>query len=267
MNFRRPFIVAALLGATLLAGCATTDMRAPIDDDPWEGLNRHTYAFNRGLDKALIKPIAQGYEAVTPEPVRQGIGNALTNLRFPVTIINLLLQGKIKDTGIALGRFALNSTFGLAGLVDVATIEGVPNYQEDFGQTLAVWGWQDSNYLVLPLLGPSTTRDALATYPERWTDGVAVLIQEENLYWLLGLNIIHQRSTFLSRENTLLDANDEYAFVRDAYLQRRDFLIKDGQTELPDYDEYLLDEEEFDDDYDADADNPVVTTAPDPVRQ
>lgn len=231
----------------VLAGCATNGHRAPHPEDPWEGFNRGTYAFNRGLDKAIVKPLAQGYKAITPEPLRKGISNVFANLRFPVTIVNLLLQGKLKDTGIALGRFVLNSTFGLAGLVDVATREGIPNYNEDFGQTFAVWGWENSNYLMLPLFGPSTLRDGIGLVPENWTNGVNIIVNETDTYWLLGANIISLRADFLSREGVLDDADDEYAFIRDAYLQRRDFLIKDGETELPDYDEYLLDDEEFDD--------------------
>lgn len=243
--------LAIICCIALLSACTTYEKRAPMAEDPWENFNRNTYAFNRGLDKEIIRPIAKGYKAVTPEPLRQGIGNALRNLSFPVTIINLLLQGKIKDTGIALGRFALNSTFGIGGLFDIATTEGIPNYREDFGQTLGVWGWDNSNYLVLPFLGPSTVRDGIGVAPEQWTDGVSILVQEENLYWLMGLNLVHLRSTFLSQEGALEDADDEYSFVRDAYLQRRDFLIKDGETDLPDYDEYLLDEEEFEEEFDS----------------
>lgn len=239
----RIFAVAFL--TLFLTACASSSgQRSPSPQDPWEGFNRGTYAFNRGLDKVLLKPLAQGYKAVTPDPLRQGINNALTNLRFPVTIINLLLQGKLKDSGIALGRFAFNSTFGLGGLVDVATREGIPNYNEDFGQTFAVWGWENSNYIMLPFFGPSTLRDGIGIVPELWTDGVSVIVSQTNEYWLLGLNIVNSRSNFLSREDALKDATDEYAFIRDAYLQRREFLIKDGENELPDYDDFLLDEEE-----------------------
>jgi len=241
--------VPLLLALTLLAGCAANGgQRAPVPEDPWEGFNRGAYAFNRGLDKALVRPVAQGYKAITPKPLRQGIGNALRNLAFPVTIVNLLLQGKVKDTGIALGRFALNSTFGLGGLVDVATREGIPNYSEDFGQTFAAWGWENSNYLVLPFFGPSTVRDGLGIAPEQWTSGINIIVRETDAYWLLGANVISLRAEFLTRDSVLDDATDEYAFVRDAFLQRREFLINDGETDLPDYDEYLLDDEEFEDD-------------------
>lgn len=246
-------IIAVVFLTVFLTACASSGgQRSPSPKDPWEGFNRGTYAFNRGLDKVLLKPLAQGYKAVTPDPLRQGINNALTNLRFPVTIVNLLLQGKLKDTGIALGRFAFNSTFGLGGLVDVATREGIPNYNEDFGQTFAVWGWENSNYIMLPFFGPSTLRDGIGIVPELWTDGVSVIVSETNEYWLLGLSIINSRSNFLSREDVLKDATDEYAFIRDAYLQRREFLIKDGENELPDYDDFLLDEEEAYDDSNVD---------------
>lgn len=238
--------VVSLLAAIMLAGCAASEKRAPAPEDPWEGFNRGVYTFNRGLDKAIMKPLAQGYKAVTPDLLEEGISNALYNLRFPVTIVNLLLQGKLKDTGIALGRFALNSTFGIGGLIDVATIEGVPNYNEDFGQTFATWGWDNSNYLMLPLFGPSTLRDGIGLVPELWTDGVSIIVSETDEYWLLGLSFVERRAAFLSREDALKDADDEYAFIRDAYLQRRDYLIKDGETELPDYDDFLLEDEDFD---------------------
>lgn len=240
-------IISAILVVFLLAGCASTEQRSPHPKDPWEGFNRSMYNVNRGLDKAIMKPLAQGYKAVTPDFLEEGISNALANLRFPVTIVNLLLQGKLEDTGIALGRFVLNSTFGIGGLVDVATREGIPNYSEDFGQTFAVWGWENSNYLMIPLLGPSTLRDGIGIVPELWTDGVSIIVNQTDHYWLLGLNFVERRAAFLSREGALDDADDEYAFIRDAYLQRRDFLIKDGETELPDYDDFLLDDEEFDD--------------------
>ncbi|NIQ93191.1 MAG: VacJ family lipoprotein, partial [Desulfuromonadales bacterium] len=142
--------------------CATqpTTLTDP-ERDPWEGYNRKVHAFNTGLDRALLRPIARGYDKVMPDAPQRGVRNFFRNLSWPVDFVNLLLQGRVKDSVTQTGRFLFNSTFGLLGFFDLATREGIPDYGEDFGQTMAVWGWEDSRYFVLPFLGPRTVRDTL----------------------------------------------------------------------------------------------------------
>lgn len=236
--------VLTLCAVLLVAGCATT--AAPPDErdpaDPWEPFNRNMYAFNRGLDRAIVRPVARGYVKATPEPVRDGIGNFLTNIRYPVVILNLLLQGRGGDAGRALERFVFNTTAGVLGFFDFASHAGMPRYDEDFGQTFAVWGWEDSRYLVLPLLGPSTVRDGLGQPFDAYTNFIWRYAVEETRYVLLAVNVVHLRARFLPQEDALEDAFDEYIFVRDAWLQRREHRIREGETELPDYEEFLEDD-------------------------
>jgi len=237
-------ILALLVG--LLAGCASTSgQRDPRDPrDPWEGFNRGAFKFNSGLDKVIVRPIAKAYHYVTPDLLEQGIENIVTNLSYPVTIVNLFLQGKFKDSGVALGRFVLNSTFGLGGLFDPATIEGIPRHNEDFGQTFAVWGWRDSPFLMLPFLGPSTLRDGLGIVPELYSDGVSIASNKFERYEPLAADVLTLRVNLFDLDDDLEAAADPYLLVRDAYLQSREFDIDDGEADLPDYDDFLDDLEE-----------------------
>lgn len=234
------------LAACLLAACATTapppDKRDPVD--PWEPYNRNMYAFNRALDKAIIRPIAIGYERVVPDPVETGVTNFFDNLQSLPTMINLTLQGRPGDTLKTLVRFTMNSVFGLAGFFDVATRSGVPKFEEDLGQTLAVWGWEDSRYFVLPFLGPSTLRDGLARPVDTYSD---VLWREavKGREYGVAVNLVQMRANLLGREEQLEDAFDEYLFVRDAWLQNREFKIT-GESATPDYDSFLEDDYEED---------------------
>ncbi|MDT8410206.1 MAG: VacJ family lipoprotein, partial [Wenzhouxiangellaceae bacterium] len=170
MNVRSLITTAA--AAFVLAACATSapppDQRDP--SDPWEPYNRNIYKFNRTLDKAIVKPIAEGYEYVVPDPVETGITNFFTNLKSLQTMINLTLQGRPADTGRMLERFFVNTVFGLAGFFDVASKGGLPSFDEDFGQTMAVWGWKNSRYFVIPFLGPSTVRDGLGQPVDIYAD-------------------------------------------------------------------------------------------------
>lgn len=226
------------LSASLLAGCVTvTGERDP--QDPWESFNRGAFNFNQGLDKAIVRPIAKGYHYVTPDFLEQGIENFTDNLSYPVTIVNLLLQGKFPEFGQALGRFVLNSTFGVGGLLDPATIEGIPRHDEDFGQTFAAWGWKDSPFLMLPLLGPSTLRDGFGLVPAYFTDGVSIASNEFDRYEPLVGDVLTLRVNLFDFDDDLKEAADPYLLVRDAYLQSREFDINDGETELPDYEDFL----------------------------
>lgn len=239
MNFQKVLIV---LSVALLTACATTapppEERHPRD--PWEPYNRNMYAFNRSVDKAVFRPVARGYKAITPDPVETGISNVFENLMGVPNMLNLLLQGRPTDT-VKMGmRFVMNTVFGLGGIFDVATRSGVPQFDEDFGQTLGVWGWEDSRYFMLPFLGPSTVRDSAARIPDRYPNLPWRRLTDARWY-IVGLDIIQLRASLLPREEQLESAFDEYLFVRDAWLQNRDFKIH-GETATPDYEAFLEDE-------------------------
>ncbi|MDA3933084.1 MAG: VacJ family lipoprotein [Gammaproteobacteria bacterium] len=229
--------------AIMLSACAGQgETRSePHPDDPWEGFNRGVWTFNRSLDKAIMRPAAQAYHYVTPNFLEQGISNVVDNFRYPTTIVNLLLQGKFKEFGISIGRLLLNTTFGLGGLVDVATIEGVPKYEEDFGQTFATWGWKESPYLMLPFFGPSTIRDGIGLVPELYSDGISTTLRESDAFWPLPVSLVSDRTNLLKRDEDIDNAADDYLLVRDAWLQNRRYKISDGNNELPDY-EFFLEE-------------------------
>lgn len=224
----------AAIAIAALAGCST--MRSPDPRDPWEGLNRATFEFNDGLDRAVIRPVAEGYRFVMPTPARTAVTNFFSNLKDPWIAINQLLQGKPRLAIDDLGRFVWNSTIGLLGLIDVATDMGLPKHNEDFGQTMAVWGIDSGPYLVLPILGPSSARDGVGLIPDayaylpwqipKWADF------DHRVTWqwsLTGLDLVQLRADLLDATNVLEEAAlDRYAFVRDAYFQRRRFLIYDG---------------------------------------
>lgn len=235
-------VLTISLLALLLTACATTapppDQRDP--QDPWEPYNRNMYKFNRSLDKAIFRPVATGYEAVVPDPVETGVTNFFENLKSLPVMFNLTLQGRPGDTVKMMVRFTMNSVFGLAGFFDVATRSGVPNYDEDLGQTFAVWGWEDSRYFVLPFLGPSTLRDGLAMPVDAYWD---LLWREaiDGREYGIAVELVQTRANLLPREDDLEDAFDEYLFVRDAWLQNREFKIT-GESATPDYDSYLDDD-------------------------
>lgn len=219
---------APLLLALAVAGCASAPGRT-TNKDPYEGFNRGVYKFNDTLDKAALKPVAKGYRKVTPQFVRAGVGNVLSNLEYPGTFLNQFLQGKfflgLKDTG----RFLLNSTLGVAGIFDVATPLGLEKNDEDFGQTLAVWGVPSGPYLTLPLFGPSSVRDA----PSRVVDFFTTPLQYADLPWEAVwaqriITPIHTRSELLPLDPTIQRAYDPYVFIRDAWVQQREFNIFDG---------------------------------------
>lgn len=237
-------IIAAILGA-LLTACATTapppGERHPRD--PWEPYNRNMYKFNRTLDKAIFKPVATGYEVIVPDPIEDMVTNFFVNLKSLRTMINLTLQGRPMDTARMVERFVVNTVFGVAGFFDVATKVELPNFEEDFGQTMGVWGWGDSRYFVIPLLGPSTIRDGLGMPFDAYTD---VLWREaiDGREYGIAIDLIQTRANLLPREKQLEEAFDEYLFVRDAWLQNRKFKIT-GESETPDYDEFL--DEEWED--------------------
>lgn len=211
-------------------------------DDPWEPFNRKIYSFNTTLDVYFLKPVAKGYQAVTPDIVDSAITNVFNNFGDVVSLVNSILQFKIKDAVSTAGRITFNTTFGLGGLIDVSTGFGLPAKNEDFGQTLNHWGLPQGNYLVLPFLGPATVSAAVGMVPDRvLLDPVDYLLASPETYYATGLNVIDVRADLLAAEN--LAQGDRYAFLRSVYLQRREFLINDGRVESDPF----LNEEDFDD--------------------
>lgn len=226
--------LGALALVAMLGGCATS---GPVNPrDPFESTNRAVFEFNDGVDKAFIKPVAQAYRAVLPQPVRSGVRNFFANLQDPWIGVNNLLQGKVEEGLTDWFRFATNSTMGFGGVMDVATSMRMNKHNEDFGQTLGVWGFSSGPYLVLPFLGPSDVRDGLGLIPDsfgyggfwlpRLIDGPHRVALRNSLS---GLDIVSLRAAVLETEAIFeAAALDRYTFLRDAYLQRRRNLIYDG---------------------------------------
>jgi len=227
MNRLLKFASSAALAATLSA-CATAPQQTAHPRDPMEGFNRGVYAFNKGLDKAVLTPVAKGYNYV-PAPIRKGIGNFFANIGDVMIGVNNLLQGKVGQGASDFVRFALNSTFGLLGFIDIATPAGLEKHNEDFGQTFGKWGVGSGPYVVLPFFGPSTVRDAVGLVGDLYADPINQVDPKSDRYKIAGGRIVSKRSEFLDVQD-IIDAagKDEYATVRDFYLNRRDSLVKDS---------------------------------------
>jgi phospholipid-binding lipoprotein MlaA len=239
-SFGRGVLHAMLAAAfVFLAGCATVDPDFADPRDPYEGFNRAMYSFNDTLDRAVIKPLAQGYNAIVPSPVNKGVTNFFNNLADVTSAINNLLQFKVGRAFSDLGRIAVNTTIGIGGLFDVASNMNLPRYGEDFGQTLGTWGAASGPYIVLPIIGPSSGRDAVGVVVDWFTDPVTY-IEDDTVRWSLrGLDLVDRRADLLNASRVVDQAAlDPYAFVRDAYLQRRRSEVHDGnppEEPVPDY--------------------------------
>lgn len=220
-------ILCAGLALILLSGCAG----AGGNIDPWEKTNRSFYKFDDDLDRVLLKPISAFYVKVVPEPVRTGLGNGFNNLGYGNVILNDVLQAKWKQGLNDTGRMAVNSTIGIAGIFDVASRWGLPSYQNDFGITLGKWGARPGPYLVLPLLGPTTVRDAPGILVANLTNPVTWV--NPPLYVTAPLGTVQAMDTRSRFESALRFRNaaaiDPYVFTRDGYLQYRDHLIHEGK--------------------------------------
>jgi phospholipid-binding lipoprotein MlaA len=237
---------AAAVALTLsLAGCATTGARDPAD--PLQPMNRGVYRFNDSLDRAALRPVAVAYHEHTPSWFQTGVGNFFTNLSYPGTAVNDLLQGKLLAAGQDTLRFVINTTLGWGGVLDVASGAGLPQHDEDLGQTLGKWGVPAGPYLMVPLLGPSTLRDL----PSKVADTLL-----EPLFWFdpgnarwvsLGLSAVDTRARLLPVDATLDGVYDKYGFIRGAYLQRRQFQVYDGNPPEEPLDEDMLQDAEDDD--------------------
>lgn len=223
-------LASTALAIAVLAGCASSGPTEP--HDPYEGFNRSMFAVNEALDGAILEPLASGYVAITPEPVRAGVFNVFDNLAYLGTALNQFLQGKVERGFEDTGRFIVNSTFGLGGLIDFASGIGIQRHEEDFGQTLAVWGMGTGPYLELPLFGPNTFRSLPAIPVDMATD-LLTWVNSPLDYALSGVKLVDTRANLDSaiklRDRSALDP---YVFQREAYLQRRRHLVYDGSPPL-----------------------------------
>lgn len=198
------------------------------DEDPWEGFNRPVFRFNDTLDTYALKPVAKGYQAVTPQLFEDGVHNVFRNIGDVTNLANNLLQGKVHDAGVDGGRLIFNTTFGLLGFFDVASEMGLQRNDEDFGQTLGAWGLGSGPYLVVPFLGPSSLRDAPAKIPDSFLGPYPYIDHVPTRNVTRAVNVVDTRASLLSAEKMV--SGDKYIFVRNAYLQNREFRVKDGEV-------------------------------------
>ncbi len=220
--------------ATVLVGCASIPAGVePSPNDPWEPFNRSVFEFNENLDAYFLKPVVTGYRFVLPEFVRDGIYNFFSNYNDIYTALNNLLQGKPSDAFSDLMRVVVNTTFGLGGFIDMATPGGLEKHKEDWGQTFGVWGVPSGPYVVLPFFGPSSVRDTFGTAADLETDYFFKYIPDVGLRnSVTGLRVVNARNTYYEAGDLLNGAAiDKYSFLRDAYIQRREYQINDGRED------------------------------------
>jgi phospholipid-binding lipoprotein MlaA len=248
MTASRPVLPVFVLLFSLLglatSACTTLgtapQSEATQDDetwDPFEPFNRAMFSFNETFDQWLLKPVAKSYDWVMPDVAKQGVGNFFSNLVQPRVAVNDLLQGKFAQSGRDAGRFLVNSTVGILGLVDVAKSVGLEPKEEDWGQTFAVWGMRDGPYFVWPIIGPRYARDTLG-FGFDWLSNPVTYVNPSAASWeLWGLDIVDTRARFLPAEKVLKQAmgEDKYIFIREAYRQRRRNLIYDGNPPKPSF--------------------------------
>ena len=230
--------------ALIFSGCATVSPEQEDVRDPLQSLNRSVYDFNMDLlDAYILKPVAKGYLAVTNVPVRKSVYAFTTNIAAPTDAVNSLLQGKPKDTGVNTARFLVNSTVGLFGLFDVASSLGLKHKDEDFGQTLGVWGVDDGPYLMVPGYGPSTGRNLTGDVIDNFVLPELALSTPQSLL-VYAVRVIDIRASLLSQEKLLRESLDPYLFMKDIYFQRQLYELHDGE---PPMEEEEMDD--FDDDF------------------
>ena len=245
----------------LLLGCAALPPGKRHPRDPWERTNRATYRFNDAFDRAVVKPLARGYVRVAPQFVRTGVTNFFDNLEYPIVIVNDLLQGEFRPFLSDTGRLLLNTTIGVGGLMDPATAAGIDKNDRDFGQTLGKWGVKSGPYLVLPVLGPRDVRDAVGEIPDTYANP-----RTYTKFWvdagLWTIRGIDRRSRLLYADSALMSAYDPYAFVRNVYLQHRDFKVNGGQSQSEEEQERKLLEEAGEDHPEPEGSAPPVQPPP-----
>lgn len=244
-------LVTLLCASLLLAGCASAGTAANKENrssaDPWEPMNRQINAVNTTVDRYTLKPVARGYRKVVPGLARRGVSNFFDNLLTPNVALNNFLQGKGRDGFVDIGRFLINSTVGIGGLIDVGHELGLMEHDEDFGQTLAVWGVGDGPYVVVPFLGPRTLRDAL-TIPFDILGNPLFYYENTSVRdKLVVMQAIDLRARLLNAESILENSSDPYITLRESYLQNRNYNVFDGNPPIDDdfYDEMLDEDEDY----------------------
>ena len=240
----RTLALCSLLALTC-AGCASTG--TPTDgevNDPFEKANRAIFRFNRQADRFVLRPVASGYHRITPDPLERSISKFFLNLSSPIVIVSDLLQGKFKQAGSDTGRFLINSTIGVLGFLDPATHMGMGYHEEDLGQTLGTWGLEQGPYLMVPFFGPFTLRDGFGRVLELPLESLYYIDDDDTRLALTLTYYVDKRSRLLVGDDALATAFDPYLFLRDAYLQRRRYLVYDGNPPFP--------EDDFEDEYSED---------------
>jgi phospholipid-binding lipoprotein MlaA len=239
-----PILLAAVL---LLGGCGTIPKEQRDPRDPWQPVNRAVFKFNTDFDNAFFKPAAKGYQFITPKPIDRGITNFFDNVADVTSAVNNLLQFKLSRAGSDVGRVAVNTTVGFLGFFDVASNMGIPNYKEDFGQTLGYWGIGDGPFLVLPVLGPSSVRDTFGFAGDTVVDPFFHFAEGETYWGPVVLRAVDKRADLLAAGDLVDEAAlDRYSFVRDAYLQRRRNLVHDGNPPPDEDDDFFWGEDAID---------------------
>lgn len=252
--------ISLFIGVVLLSACASNADKSSVEDsvieaddtlsaaaskDPWEGFNRKMFAFNDTVDQYVLRPAAKGYRFVTPDPLERGVTNFFSNLGEVTSLMNNVFQWKWSKAANNTGRFVMNTTVGLGGLFDVARHAGLEKKDpESFGQTLSHWGVGAGPYLVLPFMGPSTLTDTIAAPVDWYSDPTTYLNDHHASYSLKVLDLLQMRAALLDLEHLM--SGDKYVFIREAYLQRREYLVNDGQVE----DDFGSEWDESDDDFD-----------------
>ncbi|MGI9229290.1 MAG: MlaA family lipoprotein [Gammaproteobacteria bacterium] len=243
----KPILLSVLLlSFAVMSGCATTkNPDGTVNVDPYEKTNRSIYNFNDTLDRNIMRPVAEGYRKITPEPVRDSVTNFFDNLKYLNVMLNSFLQGKFNNGVSDTVRFVVNSTVGIGGLFDMATPVGLEEHQEDFGQTLAVWGVGQGAYLNLPFAGPNTSGN-VPDYGSSYVTNPLSYVGGLFLFPVALLNAVNSRANLLDASEFVDEAAlDPYTFTREAYLQHRAFLIHDGN--LPESSEDDLFDVDMDD--------------------
>jgi phospholipid-binding lipoprotein MlaA len=237
-------IVALVFLMFLVGACSSIPPDQRVETDPWESLNRPLHSVNTTFDSVLTKPIAKGYRKVLPSPVRKGISNFFRNLTTPRSAVNNFLQGKPGRGFSEFGRLLFNSTIGIGGLIDIASIGGMEEYREDFGQTAAVWGVPDGPFVILPFLGPQTLRDAIMLPIDIYADPLTRYQNASVRDKLYGVRVIDLRYRLLPASKFLDESPDPYVTTRESYLQNREYEIYDGNPPENDdfFNEFLEDQ-------------------------
>lgn len=230
MPITRRNVVRCLAQLGFISSAALMPLAAQAaDEDPWEGVNRVIYRFNDTLDTYALKPLAQGYEFITPQFLEDGIHNFFRNVGDVGNLANDVLQGKAHAAGVDTARLLMNTTLGVAGFFDVGTKMGLQRNDEDFGLTLGHWGFPTGPYLMLPFFGPSTIRDGIAKYPDAYVSPYPYINDVPVRNSAFALDVVDTRASLLSSEKLI--TGDKYTFIRNAYLQTREFKVKNGKVQ------------------------------------